>query len=223
MLEQPDTWKPLDAEVAFSDMEDAAEGITAQPPNPTSTTIPNLPVDWQAGTLHEKIFGGTLTPFFEAADGISWRHVLRTDGRCMAVACEDARGYVSSEQLETLRLSYPPASRGREWNLQIPHSPRARTHAGTSAETSWRLYGFRTRPRPAGGSGICRFLFLRVRDARGYGARGQAPLRVVPVKRNSGNHSGCRRLARCRSLVAACRRLAHPRHPRPPAGRPCRP
>ena len=67
-------------------------------------TIPNLPVDWQAGTLHEKIFGGTLAPFFEATDGISWRHVLRTDGRCMAVACEDARGYVSSEQLETLRL-----------------------------------------------------------------------------------------------------------------------
>ena len=83
--------------------------------------------------------------------------------RFLILRVRDARGYVSRDQLETLRLSYPPASRGREWNLLIPHSPRARTHAGTSAETSWRLYGFRTRPRPAGGSGICRFLILRVR------------------------------------------------------------
>ena len=32
--------------------------------------------------------------------------------------------------------SYPPASRGREWNFKIPRSPRAGTHAGTVQRTA---------------------------------------------------------------------------------------
>ena len=34
------------------------------------------------------------------------------------------------------QMTYPPASRGREWNFTIPLSPRAGTHAGTVQRTT---------------------------------------------------------------------------------------
>ena len=40
------------------------------------------------------------------------------------------------------QLSYPPASRGREWNFSIPLSPRARTHAGTIQRTTSKSPAF---------------------------------------------------------------------------------
>ena len=45
---------------------------------------------------------------------------------------------------------------------------RVRDARGYSPENHQRLSSSRTRPRPAGVNGIFKFLFLRVRDARGY-------------------------------------------------------
>ena len=46
---------------------------------------------------------------------------------------------------------------------------RVRDARGYDSALTQRLTRFRTRPRPAGVSGIFKFLFLRVRDTRGYG------------------------------------------------------
>ena len=40
------------------------------------------------------------------------------------------------EQPANHQLTYPPASRGREWNFPIPLPPRAGTHAGTAQRTA---------------------------------------------------------------------------------------
>ena len=41
---------------------------------------------------------------------------------------------------------------------------------------------FRTRPRPAGVNGTFQFLFLRVRDARGYITSDQLASAIVPAR-----------------------------------------
>ena len=53
--------------------------------------------------------------------------------------------------------------------MEFPNSSlRVRDARGYSPENHQQHPSFRTRPRPAGVSGILQFLILRVRDARGY-------------------------------------------------------
>ena len=74
----------------------------------------------------------------------------------------------SRDRPATLQLSYPPASRGREWNFTIPLL-RVRDARGYNPENNQRISSIRTRPRLAGVSGVLQFLFSACGDARGYG------------------------------------------------------
>ena len=78
--------------------------------------------------------------------------------------------------------SYPPASRGREWNWIIPLSPRAGTHAGTEQRTADVAPECVPARVPAGVSGTFKFLFLRVRGRTRVRSREQPVLhrRVYP-------------------------------------------
>ena len=67
-------------------------------------------------------------PRLAGVNGIFQFLILRVRGRTRVQ---------SRDRPATHLLSYPPASRGREWNFPIPLSPRAGTHAGTSSENNW--------------------------------------------------------------------------------------
>ena len=91
-----------------------------------------------------------------------------------------ARTHAGTSPVISLHLlSYPPASRGREWNFPIPLPPRARTHAGTSPVISLHLPSYPPASRgrewnfSVPHSSACE-------DARGYISRNQPVTHQLP-------------------------------------------